>query len=388
MPQCPCNPHGIITDLFMTYEKLIEYKGLELKKADEADDDMLALLNETVIGAEGGMQYSMQNIGAKIKAYGSDIYFFTLYRKNSLAGVIGMCRRFTTTAGTTYSSTHLRYLSVKAAFQAESTILPKDAGTHFKESFKHKLFSLFSKPYYLSDGSEESGEKHVMYAYVESKNERSKNLINQAGYDYVRSFLTVAFSRFTPKKDPRVSRLSPAEYPLMNEKLKEFYSGYSFYTDEFNFFNDKYYVLREGDEIVAGVSVIPTSYKVVSMPGVWGWLLMKVMPKTPYMKRLFRPGEFRYLVLSAIYCCKGKESLLPDLFGSVCAEENFNTALTWLDDHSELYDTLRTNRRMGTLNRILNAKPGLVYASFTNLSADEKDRFYESPAYISGFDFS
>ena len=372
----------------MTDEKIIDYRGLELKKADNADEEILALLDETVIGAEGGMQYTMQNIAAKIKAYGSGIYFLSLYRKSRLAGVIGMCRRTTSTAGKNYDSTHLRYLTVRSAFQTESAILPKEMGTHLKESFKHKLFMLFSKPYYFPAEAAETDEKHVMYAYVESKNERSKNLINQAGYEYIRSFLTVAFSRFTPKKNPRVSRLSPARYAEMNSKLKDFYSGYCFYTDEFNFYNDRYYVMQEGNEIVAGVSVIPTSYKVVNIPGVWGWLLMKIMPEVPYLKRLFRPGEFRFLVLGAIYCRKGSEQLLPDLFEAACAEEEFNTALTWLDDHSELYDSLRTNRRMGTLNRILNAKPGLVYASFTNLTSDEKDRFYDSPVYISGFDFS
>jgi hypothetical protein len=372
----------------MVNDKLIDYKDLELKKADEADEDILALLNEAVIGADGGMQYTMQNIAAKIKAYGSGIYFLTLYKKKNIIGVIGLCRRLTTTAGRIYSSTHLRYLTVKSAFQTDDATLPRDSGSHLKESFKHRLFSMFSKPYYLAEGSEESGEKHVMYAYAESKNERSKNLITQAGYEYVRSFLTVAFSRFSPVKDQRVSKLTPEEYPEMKEKLETFYYNYSFYTDEFNFFNDKYYVMRDGNEIVAGVSVIPTSYKMVNMPGIWGWILMKVMPETPYLKRLFRPGEFRYLVLSAIYCRQGNEDLLPDLFEAVCAEENFNTALTWLDDHSVLYDCLRTNRRMGTLNRILNAKPGLVYASFTNLTTEEKDRFYDSPAYISGFDFS
>ena len=43
------------------------------------------------------------------------------------------------------------------------------------------------------------GDKHIMYAFLESKNERSKNLVHQAGYEYIRSFLTVAFSRFSPK---------------------------------------------------------------------------------------------------------------------------------------------------------------------------------------------
>jgi hypothetical protein len=43
---------------------------------------------------------------------------------------------------------------------------------------------------------------------------------------------------------------------------------------------------------------------------------------------------------------------------------------------------------MGTLNRLLNAKPGLVYALFSGLDPAETEKFYDSPAYISGFDFS
>jgi len=60
----------------------------------------------------------------------------------------------------------------------------------------------------------------------------------------------------------------------------------------------------------------------------------------------------------------------------------------WLDDHSQLYDKIRTGVKMGALNRMLNAKPGLVYSRFINLSDKEKEYFYNAPAYISGFDFS
>jgi len=37
---------------------------------------------------------------------------------------------------------------------------------------------------------------------------------------------------------------------------------------------------------------------------------------------------------------------------------------------------------------MLNAKPGLVYAKFINFTENEKESFYDAPAYISGFDFS
>jgi len=43
---------------------------------------------------------------------------------------------------------------------------------------------------------------------------------------------------------------------------------------------------------------------------------------------------------------------------------------------------------MGTLNRILKSKHGLIYASFTNINAEEKMKFSENPAFFTGFDFA
>ena len=80
--------------------------------------------------------------------------------------------------------------------------------------------------------------------------------------------------------------------------------------------------------------------------------------------------------------------MLANLFESVCATEGFNTGLTWLDDRCNLFDKVRTVVKMGALNRMLNAKPGLVYTKFINMTSEEIDRFYDAPAYVSGFDFS
>jgi len=52
------------------------------------------------------------------------------------------------------------------------------------------------------------------------------------------------------------------------------------------------------------------------------------------------------------------------------------------------YDKIRTGVKMGALNRMLNAKPGLVYTRFINLTEKEKECFMMLRAYISGFDFS
>jgi len=373
-------------------EKVLNiYKGLEVRVTDYADEGIIDILNHAVQGSEGGLRFQLQNIPERIAAYGRSIRFVSLFKKNRIVGSVGACFRITGQGRLRYPSSYIRYLAFLSTYQSDigwrqrtKEIIRSDRDL----SFKQKTLEIFSKPHLLDLDGVYEGDKHIMYAFVESMNERSKNLVTQAGYEYLRSFLTVAFSRFSPRTDNRVARLSPGDYPEMESLLLDYYRGYSLFSTGHVFHGDRYYVLREGGRIIAGVSAIPSSYKVHDVPGVWGWVMMKVLPKAPYFKRLFQPGIFRHIVFDAIYCEKGREEMLAVLFESVCASEGFNTGLTWLDDRSDLFEKLRTGGRMGALNRILNAKPGLVYMRFINLTEEEKELFYDAPAFISGFDFS
>jgi hypothetical protein len=375
----------------MFEKKVFDYKGLEVRVSDFANEGILDILNHAVQGSEGGLRFSLQNIAPKIAAYRDQIRFVSLYKKNQITGTVGSCYRISGQGILRYPTSYLRYLAFQSVYQTDVSwrrrrkvvIKPEK-----DDNFKQKTLEIFSKPHLLDLNNVFEGDKHIMYAFLESMNERSKNLVHQAGYEHIRSFLTVAFSRFSPGSDPRVVKLRNEEKTMMETLLREYYRDYSFFSTDYSFFGDRYYVLKERDEIIAGVNAIPSAYKVYDVPGVWGWVMMKVLPKTPYYRRLFSPGEFRYLVLDAIYCKKGREDQLGTLFESVCASEGFHTGLTWLDDHSQLYDKMRTVVKMGALNRMLNAKPGLVYSRFINLSEKEKECFYNAPAYISGFDFS
>lgn len=115
---------------------------------------------------------------------------------------------------------------------------------------------------------------------------------------------------------------------------------------------------------------------------------MNVLPYIPFYRKLFMPGEFRFLVFGSLYYGEGREKDLEKLMESVCAINGFNTGLTWVDDRSPLYDVLRGEINMGAINRMLNAKPGLVYAGLTNMTEGDRDSFFVRPAFISGFDFT
>jgi hypothetical protein len=375
----------------MFEKNVFDYKGLEVRISDHANEGILDILSHAVQGSEGGLRFSLQNIGPRIEAYKDKIRFVSLYKKNQITGTVGSCFRISGQGKLRYPSSYLRYLAFQSTYQSDVNWRKRRKAVirHEKDdTFKQKTLEIFSKPYLLELKDVFEGDKHIMYAFVESNNERSKNLVHQAGYEYIRSFLTVAFSRFSPKTDSRVTKLKEDEKDKMKSLLNDYYRDYSFFSTDYAFFGDRYYVLKEGNEIIAGVCAIPSAYKVYEVPGIWGWVMMSVLPEMPYFRRLFRPGEFRYLVFDAIYCKPGREEILTDLFESACAEEGFHTGLTWLDDRSILFDKIRTDANMGVLNRMLNAKPGLVYARFINLEEKEKECFYDAPAYISGFDFS
>jgi len=375
----------------MFERSVFNYKGLEVRVSDNANEGILDILNHAVQGSEGGLRFSLQNIAQRIAAYKDQIRFVSLFKKNEITGTVGACFRISGQGHLHYPSTYIRYLAFQSTYQSDTNWRKRGKAVIKPEkddTFKQKTLEIFSKPHILDLPDVFEADKHIMYAFIESKNERSKNLVHQVGYEYIRSFLTVAFSRFSPKYDNRVSKLIENGKASMENLLLAFYRDYSFFTTAYSFYGDKYYVLKEEDKTIAGVCAIPTSYKVYDIPGIWGWVMMKVLPGIPYFRRLFRPGEFQYLVFDAIYCKKGREAVLAKLFESVCAAEGFHTGLTWLDDRSELYDKIRTGVKMGALNRMLNAKPGLVYIKFINLTQEEKEHFYDAPAYISGFDFS
>ncbi|HKK42236.1 MAG TPA: hypothetical protein VJ963_07490 [Bacteroidales bacterium] len=375
----------------MFEKSIFNYKGLEVRISDHANEGILDILNHAVQGSEGGLRFSLLNIAPRIAAYTSQIRFVSLYKKNHITGTVGACFRISGQGHLCYPTSYIRYLAFHSLYQSDikrkrktkTAIRPEQ-----DDNFKKRTLDIFSKPHLLGLENVFEGDKHVMYAFLESMNERSRNLVSQAGYDYIRSFLTVAFSRISPSRDPRVSKLGDEEKGKMRSLLLDFYHDYSFFSTDYIFYGDRYYVLKEGDEIIAGVSAIPSAYKVYDIPGIWGWVIMKVLPRMPFFRRLFNPDEFRYLVFDAIYCREGREKMLATLFESVCSAEGFNTGLTWLDDRSGLFDKIREDVNMGPLNRMLNAKPGLVFARFINLTEKEKEAFYNAPAYISGFDFS
>ena len=232
----------------MFEKSVFNYKGLEVRVSDHANEGVIDILNRAVQGSEGGLRFSLQDVAKRIAAYKGQIRFVSLYKKNQITGTVGSCFRISGQGKLRYPTSYLRYLAFQSTYQSDKTWRKRTRETIKPEkddSFKQKTLEIFSKPHLLDLQNVFEGDKHVMYAFVESMNERSKNLVQQAGYEYIRSFLTVAFSRFSPVHDKRVSRLNEQDRPAMEKLLLDYYRGYSFFTTEYSFYGNKYYTNSE-----------------------------------------------------------------------------------------------------------------------------------------------
>ncbi len=197
----------------MSGKTILEFGGLEVKITNKANEGILDILNHAVQGSEGGMRFQLQNIDKKINAYGDQIRFVSLYKNNKITGTVGACFRMSGQGALAFPSTYLRYFAFQSVYQSDTRWQKGEKELIRQEpddSFKRKTLDIFSKPHLLELPQVFEADKHIMYGFIESMNERSKNLVQQAGYEHIRSFLTVAFSRFNPKPDERVSKLQDA----------------------------------------------------------------------------------------------------------------------------------------------------------------------------------
>ena len=89
----------------MLEKTILEYGRLKVKVTNKANEGILDILNHAVQGSEGGMRFQLQNIEKKIKAYGDQIRFVSLYKRDKITGTIGACFRKSGQGALTFTST-------------------------------------------------------------------------------------------------------------------------------------------------------------------------------------------------------------------------------------------------------------------------------------------
>jgi len=209
-----------------------------------------------------------------------------------------------------------------------------------------------------------------LYAFTEAGNLSSSSIKEAQGYQPVGQFHTTAFSRFFPKRHPRAGQMRPSQKNLMVRRLTEQYSEHSLTDFETSVLPAHYYVLMEGDDIIAGVQAEPQHWQIKSLGGFGGIIALRALPYMPLIRGLFNPESFRFLKLGHIYFKSGHAAAAHQLIESVLAEHQLKTGMAYLDKKSPAYKALADAAFFGILNPLTETAVD-VTGYFINLSPEE-----------------
>jgi RimJ/RimL family protein N-acetyltransferase len=351
-----CHPMSIV----------FQYDNCSITKEVIPGPSSIELLQSITYGTDGPL-YQHLDAPQKINHLIRPV-FFSLEKEGKAIGTCAFLDRPISLEGKGYQGWYSRYFAIDPTYQNRffGGLLLK----HIKNHFEHTTTT-----------------PSIFYGYVDNANPRSKRLLQHLGLETIRNFETFSFSRFFPKRDKRVTRVAAIDKSRILSLLNEQYKNYAFVNFEPLFLHGNYFVLKNGDEIIAGIRANVTKWKIKNLPGISGTILIRLLPCLPLMSRLLNPADFRFIGFEGIYCKEGSEKELFILMESVCAELKLNMGMFWVDPKSELYEKIKTGD-WGIVNKLKSRIPANVVAAFRNVPEKEQEHFRSHPAYISAFDLT
>lgn len=368
---------------------LLQLKSLTLNHETEAAPDVVEAIKNNILGNPDGIRYRHLDSLQKITDI-KPLLFFTLRRDSNLLYVMALVERITKLKNKHYYTYNVRYVIFNQLFTAKTLTsenkpngfqkignsIIKEGMRKHAENFKFTLKDESANP-----------EKKLYYSYVEESNLRSMNF-TQFFFESIRNISVITCSHVFPKIDKCVSKIKTEELSEVCSLIRETYANHSFFFINENDILSNYYVVKTGDKIVAGVKAETANWKFEQLPGKGGKFLIKALPYLPVISRIIKPKRFSFLTFDTIYCPEGNEKYLSKLFESVCALTKVYSAMIYLDKGDELYPKINQLKKMGILNKLFKNANGVVLARFVNFSDEEKEEYYNSPAYLSGYDMT
>lgn len=333
------------------------------------------LLKSNVIGTPG-LSMLYQHLGVEQKLYTiAKPHFITIARNDVVIGTCCFCEReFREGLGL-----YVRYFAFKEGYRLKGA--PHTKGHAKTSGIRTEIKDLLSSNVLLK-----KTYPFFHYAYVDPRNPRSSNICKEFGFIPIRQYTTQLFSRIFPQAH---TTLNMKQLPASSERIRSLlttcYAAYNHFSFE-NLNKTYYYVEDENGEIVAGVQVNPDAWRVLTLPGTYGKLLLSLFDRMPFFSRLLS-RHFKFLAVEGMYCQQGQEKVFEQLLEKLLHQHHLHTAIMVVDTNSPLY-TLTQKIKLGLLAKLSPKVYGNVIARFQGLSEAFIQKQKSAPSYISVHDVS
>jgi hypothetical protein len=324
---------------------------------DVITQELVDLLAQTTLGTNGAMY---RHLDVPERIYQTDAPLsFSLRRNEHLLANITFCKRD--------FGLYLRYFAFDKRFQSTG----KARQTMHKSALKQEIEGVFQRV-----SSEYPGSLDMCYAYIDARNDRSKWMSEQFGFQTKAKLATQSFSRRFPKKSSRISK-----EVLTDEHLSLIKSKYGHYTAFFDHYLEQgvLHCLRSSDgNLLAVAKFTNVTWEISRLPGKMGGILVKCLPFIPIVRKMVQVKKHQFLVPEAVCVSESDPRLLTEFLAGVLYMEKRHTMLWWMDERDELYVQVKKQLNWGILHLIL----GVSLVDVVIRGAFEP----KEPMYIAAFD--
>jgi RimJ/RimL family protein N-acetyltransferase len=269
-----------------------------------------------------------------------------------------------------------RVMGVKAYYIRFFAVAAKVRGQRITTPLAELLFDILR---------DEENEPVIFYATTDRINPGVNRLAARLGFEELTLNQTIGFSRFLPRPMPGVEVLSPEEFAAFLPVLEEAYAGHAFWTADNLGKDGHYFVLRENDQIVAGLQACKALWRVGKMPGFFGKVILPLLPYTP-LRVIFNPRAFHFLAIEGIYIAPGYEHRLQDVLETALHHFKFHSALFWINIADPLRQRILEHNRMGLLHHFVKDTMSRFIASFHQVDPATEQELRRRPVYNSSID--
>ena len=305
---------------------------VKLTIVDDCEDSFVEIVENATWGSSGVI-YKMNDLRKEFEKF-EKLRYVHLEVEGELVAVCALNQKVFTHGNESIDAFYLFVLAVVPA--------------HMNKGYASLIVSEVTKQLHSIH------EKVLVYAYVEDDNEASKRVFLKTGYNHLTHFLAPSNVNISPKSNPYVSKLTQEDKAQVIKLLKQQYERHSFVDVEASFDDSQYYVYKENGTISAGLQLKILNWTFIGLVGLEGFLMMKVVPYIPVLKKVFNAKKHYFLKIGNIFIAD--EQKFSALLGAVMKDSDLQTSIAYANPAS-VVDV-----------KILNAmKRGLLSSSDTKV---------------------
>jgi hypothetical protein len=334
------------------------------KLREEVTPEILDLLTQTTLGTNGAMYRHLDTPTRILEA--DNPLFLSMERNEKVIGNVTFCQRG--------NAWYIRYFAFHSLVQAGTTKKKEDKGNSF---LKRELNHFFTEVF---DGKHSEQAIDSMYAYIDPRNDRSKWMSKNFGFNVVSQLTTQSYSRLYPKKSERLVKLE--NWRQVEPMVQEKYGNNAYYFTTHAQKAPFYCLQNDSGEIIATCRVTKVNWEIIRLPGQFGAILTKLIPAIPFLNKLIQPKRHTFLVPEIVTAKSNDPKLIDELFSAILAEEKLNLMLWWIDQKDELYTSINAQLSWGLFHKLVGAHPvDVVERRNPNSNFETK-----SPVFVTAFD--